>query len=104
MKFSPLHDRVLVRRIEGDDHTKGGLIIPDSAKEKPAEAEVIAVGEGARKDTGKLIPMAVKAGDRVLFGKWSGTEVRIEGEDYLIMKESDILGIIQSESAAQKAA
>jgi len=104
MKFVPLHDRVLVRRIEGEDKTKGGLIIPDSAKEKPAEAEVIAVGEGARKDTGELIPMAVKAGDRILFGKWSGTEVKIEGEDYLIIKESDVLGIIQSESAAQKAA
>jgi chaperonin GroES len=104
MQFVPLHDRVLVRRIEGEDKTKGGLIIPDSAKEKPAEAEVIAVGEGARKDTGELIPMAVKAGDRVLFGKWSGTEVRIEGEDYLIMKEPDILGIIFSESAAQQAA
>ena len=104
MNFAPLHDRVLVRRIEGDDKTKGGLIIPDSAKEKPAEAEVIAVGEGARKETGELIPMAVKAGDRVLFGKWSGTEVKIEGEDYLIIKESDILGIIHGGSAAQQAA
>ncbi len=104
MEFVPLHDRVLVRRIEGEDKTKGGLIIPDSAKEKPAEAEVIAVGEGARKDTGELIPMAVKAGDRILFGKWSGTEVKIEGEDYLIIKESDVLGIIQGESVAQKAA
>jgi chaperonin GroES len=104
MQFVPLHDRVLVLRIEGEDKTKGGLIIPDSAKEKPAEGEVIAVGEGARKDTGELIPMAVKAGDRVLFGKWSGTEARIAGEDYLIMKEADILGIILSESAAQQAA
>jgi chaperonin GroES len=104
MEFVPLHDRVLVRRIEGEDRTKGGLIIPDSAKEKPAEAEVIAVGEGARKDTGELIPMAVKAGDRILFGKWSGTEVKIEGEDYLIIKESDVLGILQGDIAAQKAA
>jgi chaperonin GroES len=104
MNFAPLHDRVLVRRIEGEDKTKGGLIIPDSAKEKPAEAEVIAVGEGARKETGELIPMAVKAGDRVLFGKWSGTEVKIEGEDYLIIKESDILGIIGGGSAPQQAA
>ena len=104
MKFNPLHDRVLVRRIEGEDKTKGGLIIPDSAKEKPAEAEVVAVGEGARRETGELIPMSVKAGDRVLFGKWSGTEVRMEDEDYLIMKESDILGIIEGGRAAQQAA
>jgi chaperonin GroES len=104
MKFIPLHDRVLVRRIEGEDKTKGGLIIPDSAKEKPAEAEVIAVGEGARKETGELIAPAVKAGDRILFGKWSGTEVKIEGEDYLIIKESDVLGILQGDIAAQKAA
>jgi chaperonin GroES len=104
MNFRPLRDRVLVRRIEGDEKTKGGLIIPDSAKEKPAEAEVIAVGEGARKETGELIPMAVKAGDRILFGKWSGTEVKIEGEDYLIIKESDVLGILQGDIAAQKAA
>jgi len=94
MAFKPLHDRVLVRRIEGEDKTKGGLIIPDTAKEKPAEGEVIALGEGARKDSGELIPMAVKAGDTVLFGKWSGTEVRIDGEELLIMKESDILGIM----------
>ena len=94
MAFKPLHDRVLVRRIEGDEKTKGGLIIPDSAKEKPAEGEIIACGEGARKDSGELIAMAVKAGDRVLFGKWSGTEVTVEGEELLIMKESDILGII----------
>ena len=94
MAFKPLHDRVLVRRIESDEKTKGGLIIPDSAKEKPAEGEIVSVGEGARKDSGELIPMAVKAGDRVLFGKWSGTEVKIEGEDLLIMKESDILGIM----------
>ena len=94
MAFKPLHDRVLVRRVQSDDKTKGGLIIPDSAKEKPAEGEIVACGEGARKDSGELIPMAVKAGDRVLFGKWSGTEVTIAGEELLIMKESDILGII----------
>ncbi|MFN5998208.1 MAG: co-chaperone GroES [Paracoccaceae bacterium] len=94
MAFKPLHDRVLVRRIEGEDKTKGGLIIPDTAKEKPAEGEIIAVGEGARKDSGELIAPSVKKGDRVLFGKWSGTEVKLDGEDLLIMKESDILGII----------
>ncbi|AXX98792.1 MULTISPECIES: co-chaperone GroES [Profundibacter] len=94
MAFTPLHDRVLVRRIEGDEKTAGGLIIPDSAKEKPAEGEVIACGEGARKDSGELIPMAVKAGDKVLFGKWSGTEVLIDGEELLIMKESDIMGLL----------
>ena len=104
MKFTPLHDRVLVRRIEGDEKTKGGLIIPDSAKEKPSEGEIIAVGEGARKDSGELIPMSVKAGDRILFGKWSGTEVKIEGEDLLIMKESDVLGIIADGAAAAQAA
>ena len=94
MAFKPLHDRVLVRRIESDEKTAGGLIIPDSAKEKPAEGEIVSVGEGARKDSGELIPMAVKAGDKVLFGKWSGTEVKIDGEELLIMKESDILGVI----------
>ena len=94
MAFTPLHDRVLVRRIEGEEKTKGGLIIPDTAKEKPAEAEVVAVGPGARKDSGELIAPSVKAGDRVLFGKWSGTEVTIDGKELLIMKESDILGII----------
>jgi chaperonin GroES len=94
MAFTPLHDRVLVRRIESDEKTAGGLIIPDSAKEKPAEGEVVSVGAGARKDSGELIAMDVKAGDKVLFGKWSGTEVKIEGEDLLIMKESDILGIM----------
>ena len=94
MAFKPLHDRVLVRRIESDEKTKGGLIIPDSAKEKPSEGEIVACGEGTRKDSGELIAMAVKAGDRVLFGKWSGTEVTVEGEELLIMKESDILGII----------
>ena len=95
MAFKPLHDRVLVRRVEGEEKTKGGLIIPETAKEKPAEGEIISVGEGARKDSGELIAPAVKAGDRVLFGKWSGTEVRLDGEELLIMKESDILGIIE---------
>ena len=94
MTFRPLHDRILVRRIEAEEKTAGGLIIPDSAKEKPAEGEVISTGEGARKDSGELIAPSVKAGDRVLFGKWSGTEVTIDGEELLIMKESDILGVI----------
>lgn len=94
MALTPLHDRVLVRRTEGDEKTAGGLIIPDSAKEKPAEGEIVSCGEGARKDSGELIPMAVKTGDRVLFGKWSGTEVSVDGEDLLMMKESDILGLL----------
>ena len=94
MAFKPLHDRVLVRRTEGDEKTSGGLIIPDSAKEKPAEGEVVSCGDGARKDSGELIDMAVSAGDKVLFGKWSGTEVTVDGKDLLIMKESDILGVI----------
>ena len=94
MAFTPLHDRVLVRRTEGDEKTSGGLIIPDSAKEKPAEGLIVAAGEGARKDNGELIAMAVKEGDKILFGKWSGTEVTIDGEELLIMKESDILGIL----------
>ena len=94
MALTPLHDRVLVRRTEGEEKTAGGLIIPDSAKEKPSEGEIIACGEGARKDSGELIPMAVKAGDRVLFGKWSGTEVTVDGEELLMMKESDIMGIL----------
>jgi chaperonin GroES len=94
MAFKPLHDRVLVRRVESDEKTAGGLIIPDSAKEKPAEGIVVACGEGARKDSGELIPMAVKEGAKVLFGKWSGTEGSVDGEELLMMKESDILGII----------
>jgi len=94
MAFKPLHDRVVVKRVEGDDKTKGGLIIPDSAKEKPAEGEIIAVGEGARKDSGELIAPSVKKGDKILFGKWSGTEITLDGQELLIMKESDILGII----------
>ena len=104
MHFKPLHDRVLVRRIEAEEKTAGGIIIPDTAKEKPMEGEVVAVGPGARDDSGKLVELAVKAGDRILFGKWSGTEVRIEGEDLLIMKESDILGIIETKAASKKAA
>ena len=95
MAFKPLHDRVLVRRIESDEKTAGGLIIPDSAKEKPSEGEIISCGEGARKDSGELIPMSVKQGDRILFGKWSGTEVTIDGEEMLVMKESDVLGILE---------
>jgi chaperonin GroES len=94
MKFTPLHDRVLVRRIEGEEKTAGGLIIPDSAKEKPSEGEVIAVGDGARDEDGKRVKMDVKKGDRILFGKWSGTEIKLDGEDLLIMKESDVLGIL----------
>ena len=94
MKFRPLHDRVLVRRIEEDTRTAGGIIIPDTAKEKPQEGEILAVGAGSRDETGKLVPLDVKAGDKVLFGKWSGSEVTLEGEELLIMKESDILGIL----------
>ncbi len=94
MAFRPLHDRVLVRRIEAEEKTAGGIIIPDSAKEKPSEGEIIAVGDGARDDDGERIPLDVKAGDRVLFGKWSGTEVTVDGQELLIMKESDIMGII----------
>ncbi|WP_411836829.1 co-chaperone GroES [Paracoccus sp. ME4] len=94
MAFKPLHDRVLVRRVQSEEKTKGGLIIPDNAKEKPAEGEIISVGEGARKDSGELIAPSVKTGDRVLFGKWSGTEVTVDGEELLIMKESDILGVL----------
>jgi len=104
MKFRPLHDRVLVRRIEADEKTAGGIIIPDTAKEKPSQGEVIAVGPGGRDETGKLIPIDIEAGDRVLFGKWSGTEVKIDGEDLLIMKESDLLGVIDEPLKARKAA
>ena len=104
MKFRPLHDRVVIRRIEGEEKTKGGIIIPDTAKEKPQEGEVIAVGPGARDESGKLVPLDVKAGDRVLFGKWSGTEVKIDGEDLLIMKESDVTGVIEGSSATKKKA
>ena len=93
-KFRPLHDRVVVRRVESEEKTKGGIIIPDTAKEKPQEGEIVAVGSGARDEAGKLVPLDVKKGDRVLFGKWSGTEVKLNGEDLLIMKESDIMGVI----------
>ena len=94
MTFRPLHDRVVVKRLEGEERTKGGIIIPDTVKEKPQEGKIIAVGPGGRDETGKLIPLDVKTGDRILFGKWSGTEVKIDGDDLLIMKESDILGVI----------
>ena len=104
MKFRPLHDRVVVRRIEQEAKTAGGIIIPDTAKEKPMEGEIIAVGPGGRDEAGKLIPIDVKPGDRVLFGKWSGTEVKIDGTDYLIMKESDIMGVLEGKSATKKAA
>jgi chaperonin GroES len=102
MKFRPLHDRVLVRRIEQQEKTAGGIIIPDTAKEKPQEGEVIAAGAGTKTEDGKLLPLDVKAGDRILFGKWSGTEVRVDGEDLLIMKESDILGIVEGTPVAKK--
>jgi chaperonin GroES len=104
MKFRPLHDRVLLRRIESEEKTSGGIIIPDTAKEKPMEGEVIAVGPGARGEDGKLQPMDLKAGDRVLFGKWSGTEVKLDGEELVIMKESDVMGVIEHSAAAQKVA
>ena len=103
-KFRPLHDRVVVRRVESEEKTKGGIIIPDTAKEKPQEGEIIAVGSGNRDEAGKLVPLDVKAGDRVLFGKWSGTEIKLDGEDLLIMKESDIMGVLESEAAVRKAA
>jgi len=93
-KFRPLHDRVVVRRVESEEKTKGGIIIPDTAKEKPQEGEIIAIGSGIRDEAGKLVPLDVKSGDRVLFGKWSGTEIKLDGEDLLIMKESDIMGIL----------
>ena len=104
MAFRPLGDRVLVKRVEEEEKTKGGIIIPDTAKEKPQEGEVLAVGPGARDETGKRIDPDVKVGDRILFGKWSGTEVRIDGADLLIMKESDILGVVDGSSSAKKAA
>lgn len=100
MNFKPLYDRVLARRVEQSEKTPGGIIIPDSAKEKPVEAEIVAVGEGFRDDSGKIHPLQVKAGDRVLFAKWSGTEVKLDGQDYLILKESDILGIVSGKKAA----
>jgi len=104
MKFRPLHDRVVVRRLESEEKSAGGIIIPDTAKEKPQEGEVIAVGPGGRDESGKLTPIDLKAGDRILFGKWSGTEVKIDGEDLVIMKESDVMGIIEGKASSRKAA
>jgi len=104
MAFRPLHDRVLVRRVEAEEKTRGGIIIPDTAKEKPQEGEIVAVGSGTLNDKGELRALDVKAGDRVLFGKWSGTEVKLDGEDLLIMKESDIMGVLDTSTAAKKAA
>lgn len=104
MKFRPLHDRVVVRRIEEDERTRGGIIIPDTAKEKPQQGEVVATGPGARDEKGNLVPLDLKPGERVLFGKWSGTEVKIDGEELLIMKESDILGVLEGAAAKKKAA
>jgi chaperonin GroES len=104
MKFRPLHGRVVIRRLEGEEKTKGGIIIPDTVKEKPQEGEVIAAGPGARDESGKLVPLDLKAGDIVLFGKWSGSEVKIGGQELLIMKESDIMGVIEGRAAAKKAA
>ena len=104
MKFRPLHDRVVVRRVDSEEKTAGGIIIPDTAKEKPMEGEIVAAGPGARNEAGALVALDVKAGDRILFGKWSGTEVKIDGEELLIMKESDIMGIIEGTVAKKKAA
>jgi chaperonin GroES len=104
MTFRPLHDRILVRRIEADEKTAGGIIIPDTAKEKPQEGEVIAIGPGGRDESGKLVELDVKVGDRILFGKWSGTEIRLNGEDLLIMKESDVMGVIEQSATLKKAA
>jgi chaperonin GroES len=104
MKFRPLHDRVVVKRVEEEGKTKGGIIIPDTAKEKPMEGEIVAVGPGARDEKGTLVPLDVKKGDRILFGKWSGTEIKLDGEDLLIMKESDIMGIIEDVAVATKKA
>src|ERR1700733_262973 len=104
MKFRPLHDRIVVRRIEADAKTKGGIIIPDTVKEKPQEGEVVAVGPGGRDESGKITPIELKPGERVLFGKWSGTEVKIDGEDLLIMKETDVMGVIEGAPAAKKKA
>lgn len=104
MKFRPLHDRVVVKRIDAEEKTRGGIIIPDTAREKPQEGEVVAVGPGARGEAGKLVPLDLKVGDRVLFGKWSGTEVKIDGQDLLIMKESDIMGVVETGTPLRKAA
>ena len=104
MKFRPLHDRIVVRRVSSEEKTKGGIIIPDTAKEKPQEGEVIAVGPGARNEQGQIVALDVKVGDRVLFGKWSGTEIKIDGEELLIMKEADVMGIVEAQAAEKKAA
>ena len=104
MKFRPLHDRVVVRRVESEERTAGGIIIPDTAKEKPQEGEIIGVGPGARDESGKLVPLDVKVGDRILFGKWSGTEIKLDGEDLLIMKESDVMGVIEVAASIRKKA
>jgi chaperonin GroES len=104
MKFRPLHDRVVVRRVDAEEKTKGGIIIPDTAKEKPQEGEIVAAGPGARDESGKLVPLDVKAGDRILFGKWSGTEVKIDGEDLLITKESDVMGVVEGTPALKRKA
>lgn len=104
MKFRPLHDRIVVRRVSSEEKTKGGIIIPDTAKEKPQEGEVIAIGPGARNEQGQIVALDVKVGDRVLFGKWSGTEIKIDGEELLIMKEADVMGIIEAQAAEKKAA
>ncbi len=104
MKFRPLHDRVVVRRLDAEEKTSGGIIIPDTAKEKPMEGEIVAAGPGARNEQGQLVPLDVKEGDRILFGKWSGTEVKIDGEELLIMKESDIMGIVEGSPAARRKA
>ena len=104
MKFRPLHDRVLVRRVDGEEKSAGGIIIPDSAQEKPSEGEIIAVGSGARNENGDITPLDVQVGDRILFGKWSGTEIKLDGEDLLIMKESDVMGVMEQSKAKKKAA
>ncbi len=104
MKFRPLHDRIVVRRIDAEEKTKGGIIIPDTAKEKPQEGEVLAVGPGARDESGKLVPLDVKVGDRILFGKWSGNEIKLDGEELLIMKESDVMGVIEGAATPAKKA
>ena len=104
MKFRPLHDRVVVKRVAEEEKTKGGIFIPDTAKEKPMEGEIVSVGPGARDESGKLVPLDVKAGDRILFGKWSGTEIKLDGVEYLIMKESDIMGILEGSAVATKKA
>ena len=104
MKFRPLHDRVMIRRVDPEDRTTGGIIIPDTAQEKPMEGEIVAVGPGARNETGKAVPLDVKPGDRILFGKWSGSEIKLDGEDLLIMTESDIMGVIESPAVARKKA